>query len=103
MKRLVTIILVLCAIQVSKIAYSQNRAWMNPDSYNNIRNTGLTITNVKFYSNATVVEFLYDNSYSHSFRRVVFRIPLLNTISLQETKNLISPAYFLLFLTARIL
>ena len=64
MKRYLTILSFVAAILVSQVAHSQNTVWANPDCYNDIYKTGLTIDNVKFYSDATVIDFTYHNGFA---------------------------------------
>ena len=64
MKRQLIILTSLIAILISHVAHSQNTTWANPDCYNDIYKTGLTIDNVKFYSDATVIDFTYHNGFA---------------------------------------
>ena len=61
MKKLIFIISFVCAIFISEIAYSQNVIWVRP-SCQKSQSSGLSVQSVKFFSDATVVEFKYDNN-----------------------------------------
>lgn len=66
MKSIYKSFLVISILLISQIIIAQNRQWMSPDNYNNINKTGLKVLNVKFYSDATVIEFQYDNYYGQA-------------------------------------
>ncbi len=63
MNRIIKILFVLCILLTPQVLFSQNRTWMSPSCVNNIYSTGLSIEGVDFYSNATIINFKYDNSY----------------------------------------
>lgn len=57
------ILSVLCAVLISQISVAQNIVWENPDFYNDINKNGLTVTRVEFYSDATIIDFTFNNMY----------------------------------------
>ena len=63
MKKHLLILSVLCAVLIPQITEAQNTVWENPDSNNDIKKNGLTVTRVEFYSDATIIDITFDNRY----------------------------------------
>lgn len=51
---------------ISQLAVCQNTQWSSPICNRYSNSTGLIIKTVNFYSNATVIEFLYDNNFGNA-------------------------------------
>ena len=66
MNRISKILICLWITLMTQVTFAQNTLWMSPSCSNNVYDTGLTIANVEFYSNATIINFIYENSYTHS-------------------------------------
>lgn len=59
-------ILISVILLISQLAIGQNRIWNSPICNRFSTSSGLTIKNIQFYSNATIIEFLYDNNFGQA-------------------------------------